>query len=327
MFFIIAYKLVNIFPNLKFNNPVYMINDPSDDKIFYIVEQIGVILRVKNGKVDSFLNVRNKVKYGGEMGLLGMALSPKFKENGKYYISYTNKEMFSIVEERDIKDKNYERILLKVKQPFVNHNGGDIKFGPDGYLYLGLGDGGSAGDPLNNAQNPNSLLGKILKIDVNTGKIEIYALGLRNPWRFSFDGRTLWLGDVGQDRWEEIDTIIKGGNYGWRCYEGNHPYNLKGCKSKDNYIFPVWEYRRDNGNCSIIGGYVYRGNELKELVGSYIFGDFCSGRIWALRKVNNSFNSELLIDSEINISSFAIDNHNEIYVIDHTGGKIYKIAH
>ncbi len=326
MIFLISYKLLDAFPGVKFNNPVFMINDPVDSGVFYVVEQVGVILKVKENKVDTLLNIRHRVKYGGEMGLLGMELHPEFPKNGKYYISYTDNAMYSTVEEREINQKDYSRVLLKVRQPFTNHNGGHIEFGPDGYLYLGLGDGGAAGDPLNNAQNPKSLLGKILRIDVKTGKVEIYAMGLRNPWRFSFDGNTLWVGDVGQNRWEEIDTVIKGGNYGWRCYEGNHPYNLKGCKEKKNYIFPVWEYRRSNGNCAVIGGYVYRGKMLKNLYGVYVFGDYCSGRIWGLKRGYKGFKAHLLIDTDENISSFAVDNYGEIYVIGHTSGKIYRLV-
>ena len=314
----LSYKLVEVFPNLRFNFPVFMINDPKDSATFYVVEQGGKVLRVRGERVDTFLDITDRVKFGGELGLLGMALHPKFPENGRFYVSYTDKNMYSVVEERKFGDRSYVKELLRVKQPYSNHNGGHIEFGPDGYLYLGLGDGGSAGDPLNNAQNPKSLLGKILRIDVENNKVEIYATGFRNPWRFSFHGKTLWVGDVGQDRWEEIDTVFKGGNYGWRCYEGNHPYDLRGCKGKENYQFPVWEYRRAGGNCSVIGGYVYNG--------LYIFGDYCSGRIWGLKRSGKVFRAFLILDTDLKISSFAKDSKGSIYVIDHMGGKIYKLV-
>ncbi len=173
--------LVPVFKNLSFSFPVFMLNDPVDTETFYVVEQVGRILKVKGDRVDTFLDISDRVKFGGEMGLLGMALHPKFSENGKFYISYTDKNMYSVVEERKVSDEKYIREILRVKQPYSNHNGGHIEFGPDGFLYLGLGDGGSAGDPLNNAQNPNSLLGKIVRIDVESGKVEIYAMGFRNP--------------------------------------------------------------------------------------------------------------------------------------------------
>ncbi len=340
MLFIVAYQLVDAF-GIRFNKPVFMINDPTDSGRFYVVEQVGVILSVKDGKVDTLLDIRNKVKYGGEMGLLGMALHPDFHENGKYYVSYTDRRNYSVVEEYIINRKDYSRKLIEVKQPYSNHNGGHIAFGKDGYLYIALGDGGSAGDPLNHAQNTNTLLGSILRIDVDGqpysipkdnpfvdggGRPEIYAYGLRNPWRFSFDGNTLWVGDVGQDRIEEIDTIVKGGNYGWRCYEGSKPYNLKGCKGKENYIFPIYEYTHEGGNCSVIGGYVYRGKHLKELYGAYIFGDFCSGRIWALYRKNRSVEVKLVKDTDILISSFALDGSGEIYVLGYRSGRIYKLV-
>ena len=241
----------------------------------------------------------------------------------------------------DSADRSSSKILMEIAQPFSNHNGGQLAFGPDGYLYIALGDGGSGGDPQGNAQNKSSLLGKLLRIDVdqtqgsinyeiplnnpfknNTQgfKEEIYAYGLRNPWRFSFDSPTgrLWCADVGQNAWEEIDLIVKGGNYGWRCYEGNHNYDLSGC-TDTNYIFPVWEYSHSDG-VSITGGYVYRGPNLPDLYGKYIYGDFGTRKIWALTYDGiNPPTNKLLLTSSVSIASFGVDINNELYVVGYNG--------
>ena len=238
-------------------------------------------------------------------------------------------------------------ILLTQDQPFTNHKGGQTKFGPDGYLYLGLGDGGSGGDPNNNAQNKSVLLGKILRIDVNStqGSLnygipstnpfkgnsqgwreEIYAYGLRNPWRFSFDPPTgwLWCGDVGQDLWEEIDTIQNGKNYGWRCYEGFHPYDTTGCNDT-NFVFPIINYYHSNGNCAIIGGFVYRGQNVPELFGKYIYADYCSKNIWSLQydSISMPIDSLILTSPYGQPYAFGTDQNNELYLCA-SDGKIYK---
>jgi len=337
-----ALELKDVFPGMRFEKPVFLLEDPGERGRFYVVEQSGVVRTFRKGDRRSsvFVDIRDRVRSGGEMGLLGMAFHPDFPHNGVFYLSYTDKGMHSVVSEFR---GGRERVLLRVKQPYANHNGGHIAFGPDGYLYIGFGDGGSAGDPLNHGQNRNTLLGAILRIDVNGdpyavpednpfakggGRPEIYAWGFRNPWRWSFDKETgdLWAGDVGQDRWEEIDVVEKGRNYGWRCYEGFAPYRLKSCGPRKSYTFPVHVYPLREGNCSVIGGYVYRGKRIRSLYGWYIFGDFCSGRIWALKRENGRVSVKLLLDTDLRISSFAEDGEGEIYVIDYAGGKIYMLS-
>ncbi len=347
--FSLELKLKDVF-SLRFEKPVFMLESPVERGRFYILEQEGVVKTFKKGdkRAKVFLDLRDRVLNGGEMGILGMAFHPKFSENGYFFVYYTDRDMNSVVARYKAKsfkraDPHSENILLRVKQPFTNHNGGMLAFGSDGYLYIALGDGGSAGDPYNHAQNTRTLLGSILRIDVNTekgysvpsdnpfvkggGRKEIYAWGFRNPWRFSFDRKTgkLWVGDVGQDRWEEINIVEGGKNYGWRCYEGNHPYRVKGCLSRDRYAFPVYEYPLKEGNCAVVGGYVYRGNRIKDLYGAYVFGDFCSGRIWAISEDNGKYKARLLLDTELKISSFAEDTEGNIYVID-IRGKIYLLT-
>lgn len=302
-----SFSLEEAFPYLTFSNPVDLQSPRDGTNRLFVVEQQGRIIVFVNDRNTTtkkvFLDISDRVSWGGEMGLLGLAFHPQFSSNGYFYVNYTANNPRRTVISRfrvpptnpDSADKNSELILMTFNQPYSNHNGGCLAFGPDGYLYIATGDGGSAGDPQNNAQNLTNLLGKILRIDVNNRqaplnyaipadnpfanspdpniKKEIYAYGLRNPWRFSFDQVTnkLWCADVGQYDWEEIDIIENGGNYGWRCYEGNHPYNLSGCSG--SYIFPIYEYSHIEG-ISITGGYVYRGNQFPELTGKYIYGDF-----------------------------------------------------
>jgi len=356
------YKLQNAFTKLSFDNPVDLQHAGDGTNRIFVVSQKGLIYvfksrySVKSAKI--FLDIRDKVTYGDELGLLGLAFHPDYKNNGYFYVNYTTSNPLRTViarykvrpKKRNLANKNSERILLEVNQPYRNHNGGQLAFGPDGYLYIALGDGGSGGDTENNGQDKSSLLGKILRIDVdctsennycipsenpfagNTRgyKEEIYAYGLRNPWRFSFDPVTdwLWAGDVGQDLWEEIDIIENGKNYGWRIMEGNHCYNPSSGCDTSGLTLPVWEYGHDDeGGCSITGGYVYRGTKFQELYGKYIYGDYCDGRIWALSYdgVNEATN-ELLLTEDIEISSFGVDKDNEIYICD-LNGKIYKLAY
>jgi glucose/arabinose dehydrogenase len=230
-----------------------------------------------------------------------------------------------------------------VPQPYPNHNGGMVAFGPDGYLYVGLGDGGSKGDPDNRAQNLDDLLGKILRIDVDQGdpygipidnpfakgggRPEIYAIGLRNPWRFSFDTKTgnLWVADVGQYKWEEINLVARGGNYGWRVMEGTHCFHPSTDCQTTTFSLPVSEYFHDKGRCSITGGYVYRGRILPSLAGTYVYGDFCSGEIFALNKDETVNEPHQIFKSSLQISSFGEDAAGELYVLDHKGG-IYRLS-
>ena len=356
-------KLQDAFPNLSFDNPVDLQHAGDGTNRVFVVVQSGLIYLVENTPsvkfAKIFLDIRDKVIHGGELGLLGLAFHPEYENNGYFYVNYTTSNPLRSIIARytessknpDSADKNSELILLEVNQPYSNHNGGQLAFGPDGYLYIAFGDGGSGGDPKNNGQSKSTLLGKILRIDVNCTsenknycipsdnpfagkkqgyKEEIYAYGLRNPWRFSFDPGTgwLWVADVGQDLWEEIDIIKKGKNYGWRIMEGNHCFNPAINCDTSGLTLPIFEYGHDNqGGCSMTGGYVYRGTKFPELLGKYIYGDFCSGRIWALSYDGiNPASNTLVLKENVNISSFGIDKDNEIYVCD-LNGKIYKLAY
>lgn len=356
------YQLINAFPKMNFLQPLDLQHPPDGTDRLFVVTQPGVIYYFANDssvqKPTVFLNIQDKVRSGGEMGLLGMAFHPDFKNNGYFYINYTTGDplksviaRYTVIPNADSADRNSELVILEVDQPYQNHNAGQLAFGPDGYLYIGFGDGGSGGDPHNNAQNRASFLGKMHRIDVNktqSGKNygipadnpyvgnsqgfleEIYAYGLRNPWRYSFDPVTkwLWVADVGQDQWEEIDIVHKGGNYGWRIMEGLHCYNPpSGCDTA-GLIKPVWEYGHNpEGGNSISGGYVYRGNSLTQLTGKYIYADFVSGRIWALTyNGSDPAANTLLVKSEKNISSLGIDKNNELYFCSFDGF-IYKLKY
>jgi len=351
------YEVVVAFPNLSFSNPVGLHSADDGTNRLFVVEQEGRIQVFENNPNTSvtqvFLDIRDLVLFGGEQGLLGLAFHPGFAQNGYFYVDYVADNPRRTVIARytvsssnsDQAERNSELVLLEVAQPFSNHKGGQIAFGPDGYFYIGLGDGGSAGDPQGNGQNRATLLGKILRIDVDSSsqglnysipsdnpfagntegfREEIYAYGLRNPWRFSFDSATgqLWVADVGQNRIEEIDVVEKGKNYGWNIMEGTLCYSpSQGC-NQTGLELPAWEYGHDLGD-AVTGGFVYHGSELPELVGFYIYGDFGSGRIWALQYdgINEPVNKEL-VDSNLNISSFGKDQQNELYICDYNG-KIY----
>jgi glucose/arabinose dehydrogenase len=353
------FSLQEAFPNLEFNNPVFLTHaDDSIDRIF-IVEQPGIIQVFPNNSnallTKEYLNITDRVSSGGEKGLLGLAFHPNYETNGYFYVNYTADNplrtiisRFQVTSNPDSANKNSEFQLLTFNQPYSNHNGGWIGFGPnDGYLYIATGDGGSGGDPQNYAQRINTLLGKILCIDVDGGtpyaipptnpffdstnvnvRKEIYAWGLRNPWRCSFDYVTgwLWAGDVGQGSWEEINIIENGKNYGWRCYEGNHNHNMSGCNYPE-YIFPIWEYSSSSGNeCSITGGYVYRGLNVPELEGKYIYGDYCSNKIWALTYDGiNPPTNQLLLTASGGLTSFGVDQNQELYLTSFNGN-IYRFT-
>lgn len=347
---------VNAFPYLLFDNPVGIINDNITNKL-YIIEQAGIIKVFNNSPnttaVSTFLDISDRVTSGGEQGLLGLAFHPNFRQNGYFYVNYiTSNPLRTIVarysaQQNNLEEanKNSELIILTVNQPFSNHNGGQLAFGPDGYLYIGLGDGGSAGDPFSNGQNRSTLLGKILRINVdqqsngrNYGippdnpflantqgyREEIYAYGFRNPWRFSFDfvANNLWVGDVGQDRLEEIDLVMKGKNYGWNIMEGNSCYNQENC-NQTGLELPVWNYTRDEGD-AVIGGYIYHGQALSRLANGYIYGDYGSGRIWMLNYNGTAVGNTLITDTGLNISSFGLDLNGELYFCA-LDGKIYKL--
>lgn len=322
----------------------------------FIIEQAGTIRILQNGTVGQtpFLDIRDRVSAGGERGLLGLAFHPKFEENGRLFVNYTSPTggLHTVISEfkagGGAADPGSERILLTIPQPFSNHNGGNIVFGPDGFLYIGMGDGGSGNDPQGNGQNLGTLLGKMLRIDVDqkaSGKEyaippdnpflgtsgaapENWAYGLRNPWRFSFDSQTglLYAGDVGQSAREEIHVIRKGGNNGWNPMEGTicTPGVNPDC-DKSGYDLPIIDYPRSEGT-TVVGGYVYRGSAIPNLPGAYLYGDFGSGRLWMLRYDGSAVSDQrLLLETGKNISSFGEDEQRELYLTDY-GGEIFKIV-
>ena len=334
----------------SFNSPVE-IKNAGDERLF-VVEKSGKIkILNQNGSINStpFLDIEDRVSTNAnERGLLGLAFHPNYPENPFFFVNYTNNSgattisKFSVSANQDIANDS-ETILLEINQPYANHNGGCINFGPDGNLYIGMGDGGSGGDPQNFSQNTESLLGKMLRINVNSGAYsipennpygdEIWSVGLRNPWKFSFDSLNgnLWIADVGQNEYEEINMVQNNPaniNYGWRCYEGNEPYNLSGCP-EEGLTFPVSTYSHYSSGdfkCSITGGYVYRGNQISGLNGVYFFADYCSGEIGLLSKNENDEWDMSLAFPNINGSwvSFGEDINGELYIASINGG-VYKI--
>lgn len=340
-------KLEEIYAGFK--EPVYLTTYAGSAQTVFIVEKRGRIISIRNGKKATFLDVTDRVRSKeSERGLLSAAFHPGFNKNGRYFIYYTSSEGDVVISEFTALDaKTKEKVLLRIPQPYSNHNGGQLAFGPDGYLYIGTGDGGAMGDPLNNGQNKQSLLGKILRIDIDKGPLyavpddnpfinkpgrdEIWAYGLRNPWRFSFDPLTgdLYIADVGQNKWEEINfqsSNDKGGrNYGWRYMEGFHTYNVDKNTDLTKLTMPVAEYGHEDG-CSVTGGYVYRGKKHKSIKGTYFFGDFCSGTIWGLRKKNGQWQYAKFLNTGTFISSFGIGQEKEIYLLDFLSGKIYQIT-
>jgi glucose/arabinose dehydrogenase len=320
------------------------------DGRWYVLEQPGRILTFREGDAIAtvFLDVRDHVDFGGEKGLLGFAFAPDFAQSGIFFVDYTRggplrTEIASFTSNNAVANKTSEVVILEIAQPFDNHNGGQLAFGPDGYLYIGMGDGGSGGDPMGNGQNKNVLLAKLLRIDVSDrtkyrvpsdnpfagggGRGEIWAYGLRNPWRFSFDTATgaLWLADVGQDAYEEIDVVTRGANYGWNIMEATHCYNASSCATA-GLTLPIFEYPHSLG-CSVTGGFVDRG-AAPDLRGVYLYGDYCSGRIWGIRFANGSVIAQAQIATAgFSISSFAQDRSGEVYVLQYaSSGGIYKIT-
>ena len=331
------------------DRPVYVTHSGDGTNRLFIVEQAGRILIWQSSSpvLTTFLDIRPRVLSGGELGLLGIAFHPNFEENRRFFVNYTRAlpgEIRSVVAEYGASAQNpdsaspSERVLLEFNQPFSNHNGGHLAFGLDGYLYVGTGDGGSGGDPFGLAQNRNTLLGKILRIDVDgvfpfsippdnpfvgeSGvRQEIWAFGLRNPWRFSFDRVTgeLYAADVGQDLLEEVNLVVKGGNYGWDIMEGTHcfPPSESGCDTS-GLVPPIAEYGRTEGR-SVTGGYVYRGSRSTVFRGAYIFGDFETGRIFSLVRSGSSWIRSEQLRSGLSISSFGEDESGELYLVDYNG--------
>ncbi len=351
-----ALKLTRVFKQIALDSIVFMTQAPGNDQYWYVVEKAGRVLRIdsesESAKSSVFIDISERVDSSpNEAGLLGMAFHPEYKSNGYVYLSYTGDNgnlisyvsRFSLSNDGNSLDPDSEKRLIELEQPYSNHNGGNILFGPDGYLYIGFGDGGSGGDPKGHGQNTKTLLGAMLRLDVdhgdpyaippgnpfavnNQGRPEIYLWGLRNPWRFSFDRGTamLWVADVGQNSWEEVNVVNQAGNLGWNGKEGTHCYKSATCRNPA-YIDPVIEYDHDQG-CSITGGYVYRGTAIPKLRGTYLYSDFCSGTLWGAREESNgTYISFKLLDTGLNIASFAQSNSGDVYIL-HLSGEVYKIV-
>lgn len=338
------------------DQPLLVTNAGDGSDRQFIVEQVGRIRIVRDGELlpEPFLDVSDLITAGGEQGMLGLAFHPEYRANGRFFINYTDLEGDTVVAEyrsesagADVASPQSARVLLRVDQPYANHNGGALAFGPDGYLHIALGDGGSGGDPHNNGQRLDTMLGKLLRIDVDStsddlaygipddnpfvdrdgARPEIWAYGLRNPWRFAFDGDDIWIGDVGQSQLEEINRMPAaraGLNYGWNIMEGDACYEPPTDCDRDGLVLPVTTYTHEDG-CSVTGGYVYRGS-ISSLVGAYVFGDYCSGTIWAVDASGQAQQDPVqLLSTDFSISSFGLDERGELYVTD-LGGTVLQVV-
>ena len=354
-------EVVKAFPKLRINRPILVTNAGDGSGRLFVPSQLGTIYVMPNDQAVEepavFLDFSDHVVYQdkeNEKGFLGMAFHPKYRENGEFFVYYTPtgtpKPHTAIVsrfrvskDDPNKADPASEEEILRIEHPFWNHKGGTLAFGPDGYLYIAVGDGGLANDPYGNGQNLKTLLGKILRIDVDhhdadkkyavpkdnpfvadgQARGEIWAYGLRNPWRIAFDRQTgtLWCADVGQDLWEEIDLITKGGNYGWNLREGVHKFGPKGVAARGDLIEPIWEYHHETGK-SITGGHVYRGKKFPQLAGCYLYADYVSGKVWALKydeaakKVVANYS---IAGNIMPIMSFGEDEQGESYYTTDTG--------
>ena len=349
-----------VFPDLTFRRLTNLAQPDDGQDMLFVTEQDGQIrnfpARQDVTETVVFLDITDRVNEGGnEEGLLGLAFAPDYRESGYFYVYYSAGNPRRSVVSRftagpndpNRADVSSELIILEVAQPASNHNGGQLAFGPDAHLYIGLGDGGRGGDPFGNGQNAATLLGSILRIDVSAASEEdryrippdnpfvgvagaaeeVWAYGLRNPWRFSFDSETgrLWVGDVGQEDWEEVDLVEKGLNYGWNIMEGAHCFRPRTDCDSTGLQLPVAEYSSAEG-CSIIGGYVVQSGVLPSIAGAYVYGDFCSGKIWGLRHDGQSITEHLLlVDSDLSITSFGLDLAGELYVLSRDSG-IYRLV-
>jgi glucose/arabinose dehydrogenase len=339
----------------RFRSPVYVTSPPGDSRLF-VVEQAGRIRVVRNGQTldQPFLDISPRVRSGGEQGLLSMAFHPDYRANGWFYVNFTDRngdtriERFKAGANPDVADPGSRRLVMTIDQPYSNHNGGLVMFGPDGMLYVGMGDGGSGGDPRRNGQNPRVLLGKILRINVSraepytipagnpfangqAGAPEVWATGTRNPWRFSFDRPTglLYIGDVGQDRVEEIDVAPASRaavNYGWNIMEGGECFRSSGCEQSGLHA-PVLTFANGGGDCSVIGGYVYRGRSIPEIVGHYFYSDYCGGWLRSFRYQNGAATDRRSwkIPNIGNVVSFGEDSSGELYIVAENG-RIFRFA-
>lgn len=357
---------VRLEPFVKgFKQPLYVTHAGDGSGRLFVVEKVGTIRVVQDGELlkAPFLDITDKVSLASEQGLLGLAFAPDYAASGQFYVNYTNKIGDSVIarfhvstDDPNQADAKSETPLLQLDQPAPNHNGGMIAFGPDGYLWIGMGDGGGSNDRYGNAQNPQSLLGKMLRIDVGSDpdeayvipadnpwltmnwngkdvRNEVWAMGLRNPWRWSFDRQTndLWLADVGQSSIEEINfvpfsTVETGGlNFGWPIMEGKSCFQKNTC-DQSGLVLPVAEYRHE-GNCAVTGGYVYRGRAHPAWNGVYFYGDYCSGRLWALAPDGaGGWNNVELQKNAVALASFGEDETGELYVADMAGGNIYRMV-
>ena len=340
-----------------FKNPVYLASPPGDPRLF-VVEQEGRIRIIRNGVTlpQPFLDIVPRVKSGGERGLLSIAFHPDYRRNGLFFVDFTNShgdthvERFKVSSNPDIADSASALLILKIDQPYANHNGGLVMFGPDGMLYIGTGDGGSAGDPGSNGQSRNALLGKLLRINVSRadpytipvgnpyasgtdGKPEVWATGMRNPWRFAFDRPSglLYVADVGQNEIEEIDVVLAsraGVNYGWNTMEGDACYRPSSGCNKEGLEMPVLTYRHEGGACSITGGFVYRGRRVPEIVGHYFYADYCAGWIRSFRYQDGIAADRRAWKTDSNVGhivSFGEDSSGELYIVAENG-KIFRVA-
>jgi len=340
-----------------FAKPLYLTH--AHDQRLFVVQQAGQIMIIEGGvtRPTPFLDIKTRVgSNGNEQGLLSVAFHPNYQKNGLFYVNYTNLEgsttiaRYNVSADPNVADEISEQILLTIPQPYSNHNGGHILFGPDGYLYIGMGDGGAANDPHNNGQSLNTLLGKILRLDVDTGspygvpqdnpfittaaaRPEIWSFGWRNPWRMAFDAATgdLYVADVGQNQYEEVDVELAGSgggqNYGWRLMEASHCFNPTSCDPATlKVVMPIAEYPHSQG-CSVTGGYVYHGTQFPQLNGVYIYGDYCTGTLWGLRhEADGSWSQAELLASGKIISSFGLDAAGELYLIDHRNGEVWQVS-
>ncbi len=351
------FELIEAFPSLpSFTQPVFLTASDNNSDQLYLIEQSGRILSFTNNRetddFDVYLDIEDRINdNAGERGLLGLAFHPEFENNNLFYVNYTNNigntVVASFLASGNQGDPNSETILMEIDQPFANHNAGMLAFGPDGYLYIATGDGGSGGDPENNGQDMTTLLGNILRIDVdnqegvlnysipsdnpfinNTDgwREEIFASGFRNPWKFSFDSQNgkLYAGDVGQGKVEEIDVVVNGGNYGWNIWEGSECFGSQLDCVEEGFEFPIAEYFHDVG-FSVTGGYVYRGAKFPDIQGYYFYGDFVSGRVWILNTKDLTESSTEIFNTNFSISSFAVDQSNELYLLDYGSGRIYTL--
>jgi glucose/arabinose dehydrogenase len=353
-----SFELEPIMQDLR--RPLFVTHAGDGTGRLFVVEQGGIIYVLNGTESSVFLDLSSLVSAAAnqdgytERGLLGLAFHPDYAENGTFFVNYTDRAghtqvvKYQVTDDPNVADANSAEIILTQMQPFPNHNGGHMAFGDDGYLYIAMGDGGAAGDPLEAGQDPQLLLGSILRLDVNmesgygipadnpfadgaNGAPEVWSKGWRNPWRFSFDRATgdMYIGDVGQNQWEEINfepaDNAGGLNYGWNILEATHPFS--GAEVPDGLVMPIAEYSHGDGSCSVTGGYVYRGEAIPDLQATYLFSDYCSGVLrYAYRDESGAWQSDVLMQTGMQVSSFGQDEAGEIYLVSYGEGIVYKFV-